>query len=110
MRGADFNKGFLADADNLYSSSAFFKGQKRDVVFIPVDDGTSWEAFHVQSLGLIRKASFEYIDSFIANLKNSADSLPEWSDDVWNVLVESATVHCDGSITFKFKNGKEITV
>lgn len=50
------------------------------------------------------------IDAFIANLKNSADSLPEWSDDIWNVLVESATVHRDGTITFKFKNGKEITV
>jgi len=50
------------------------------------------------------------IDAFIACLNKRADTLTIWDDDIWNVLVESGTVHRDGSITFKFKNGKKITV
>jgi len=50
------------------------------------------------------------IEAFIASLKKTSDTLLEWDDDIWNILVESGTVHRDGSITFKFKNGKEITV
>ena len=33
-----------------------------------------------------------------------------WNDELWLGLVDHATVHSDGSITFKFKNGTEITV
>jgi len=57
-----------------------------------------------------KKAKALQIDAFIASLKKTSDTLLEWDDDIWNVLVESGTVYRDGSITFKFKNGTELTV
>lgn len=50
------------------------------------------------------------LDAFIAFVKKSETVITEWSSDIWNVLVESGTVHRDGSVTFKFKNGKQIRV
>ncbi len=39
----------------------------------------------------------------------SEDKITEWNDSIWMLLVDSATVHRDSSITFKFTNGNEIT-
>lgn len=50
------------------------------------------------------------LEAFIGSIEFCADTLLEWNEDIWNLLVESGTVHKDGSITFKFKNGTEITV
>ena len=47
---------------------------------------------------------------FIAMIKEKPLILEEWSDDIWISLIESATVHKDGSITFLFKNGASIHV
>ena len=48
--------------------------------------------------------------SFIANLNQSEDKLDEWNERVWMLLVESATVHRDSSITFKYHKGEEYKV
>jgi site-specific DNA recombinase len=45
---------------------------------------------------------------FIANLKRVDDRLSEWNEHIWLMLVKSAVVHRDESITFKLNNGKEI--
>jgi archaellum component FlaC len=45
---------------------------------------------------------------FIKNLKESEDELADWNERIWMLMVESAVVHRDSSITFKFKNGTEI--
>ena len=47
---------------------------------------------------------------FISVLKEQPLVLEKWSDDLWVSLVESGTVHKDGSITFLFKNGASIHV
>ena len=47
---------------------------------------------------------------FIAMIKEKPMLLEEWSDDLWISLIESGTVHRDGSITFLFKNGASIHV
>lgn len=47
--------------------------------------------------------------AFIKNLSKSEDKITEWNDSIWMLLVDSATVHRDSSITFKFTNGNEIT-
>ena len=47
---------------------------------------------------------------FIAVLKEKPQVLDEWSDDIWISLIESGTVHRDGSITFLFKNGASIHI
>ena len=47
---------------------------------------------------------------YIRTLKKSPQVLSEWSDTLWTVMVEKGIVHRDGSITFVFYNGNEITV
>lgn len=47
---------------------------------------------------------------FIAVLRKKPLVLDEWSDDIWISLIESGTVHRDGSITFLFKNGASIHI
>ena len=47
---------------------------------------------------------------FIAVLKEKPQVLDEWSDNIWISLIESGTVHRDGSITFLFKNGASIHI
>jgi DNA invertase Pin-like site-specific DNA recombinase len=48
--------------------------------------------------------------SFITNLNQSEDILDEWNERVWMLLVDSAIVHRDSRITFKFLNGEEVTI
>jgi site-specific DNA recombinase len=55
-----------------------------------------------------KKAQALSMKSFLANLKKVDDELSDWNEYVWMLLVESATVHRDKSISFKFHNGKEV--
>jgi hypothetical protein len=48
------------------------------------------------------------LKAFISNLKRVDDKLSEWNEPVWMLLVKSAMVHKDRSITFKLNNGNEI--
>lgn len=45
------------------------------------------------------------LTAFISSLENSEDQIQYWNEMVWMLIVESATVHRDSSITFKFYNG-----
>ena len=47
---------------------------------------------------------------FICTLKKQPDILEEWDDTIWTMMVKKAIVHRDGSITFVFYNGTQITV
>ena len=57
-----------------------------------------------------KKAQAKNLNAFIADLAYRPNVLSEWDEDVWNYLVEKATVHEDKSITFLFRNGQEINV
>ena len=57
-----------------------------------------------------RKSKARQIATFVDQLKNAPFSLEEWDSQVWSLLLEKGTVHRDGSITFEFRNGKEIKV
>jgi len=46
--------------------------------------------------------------TFITNLKKLENKLNNWNERIWMLMVESATVHRDLSITFKFRNGISI--
>lgn len=48
--------------------------------------------------------------SFIYFLENEPKKIDVWSKQTWMVLVESAVVNVDGSITFRFYDGNEITI
>lgn len=45
------------------------------------------------------------IQTFINNLEESEDELADWNERIWMLMVESALVHRDSSITFKFQSG-----
>ena len=49
------------------------------------------------------------LKGFLNNLKEQKDTITEWDDNLWNIMVEKAVVHRDGRITFIFYNGSEIT-
>lgn len=50
------------------------------------------------------------IDIFIKKLQYLNELVEEWNESIWNLLVESAVVHIDKTITFKFYGGHEITI
>lgn len=47
---------------------------------------------------------------FISTLQRQPLILEEWSEELWLTLLDTATVHRDGRITFLFKNGAEIDI
>lgn len=57
-----------------------------------------------------KKAQSKNIQAFISDLVNRPRVLSEWDEEVWNYLVEKATVNEGGSITFLFKSGEEVNV
>lgn len=57
-----------------------------------------------------RKNKARQIAAFIDQLEKAPASLEEWDCQVWSLLLEKGTVNRDGSITFEFRNGKEIKV
>ena len=57
-----------------------------------------------------RKNKARQIAAFIDQLEKAPASLEEWDSQVWSLLLEKGTVNRDGSITFEFRNGKEINV
>jgi predicted nuclease with TOPRIM domain len=48
------------------------------------------------------------MQTFINNLIESEDELADWNERIWMLMVESAVVHRDSSITFKFQSGVTI--
>ncbi len=48
--------------------------------------------------------------AFIAELDSKPNLLEEFDIDIWCYLIEKAIVNQDGSITFIFNNGKEISL
>ncbi len=47
---------------------------------------------------------------FISSIENQPLVLETWDERLWISLLDSATVHADGKITFRFKDGTEIEV
>ncbi len=48
--------------------------------------------------------------AYLEEIKKADNYLPEWSNDVWMLMVEKAIVNKDKTITFKFTSGTEITM
>lgn len=48
--------------------------------------------------------------AYLEEIKKADNYLPEWSNDVWMIMVEKAIVNRDKTITFKFTSGTEITL
>lgn len=48
--------------------------------------------------------------AYLEAMKQADDFLEKWSDEVWILMVETATVNRDKSISFRFVNGQTIRV
>jgi len=48
--------------------------------------------------------------AYLEEIKKTDHYLPEWSNDVWMLMVEKAIVNKDKTITFKFTSGTEVTL
>lgn len=48
--------------------------------------------------------------AYLEEIKKADNYLPEWSNDVWMIMVEKAIVNRDKTITFKFTSGTEVTM
>ena len=57
-----------------------------------------------------RLAKAKSMELFIESIKDKPDVIDSWNSDLWSLLVDKAIVHHDKSITFLFKNMKEITI
>lgn len=60
------------------------------------------------SLRKEKLAKAKAIDRFIAELRERDDLLNEFDDRLWLAMVDHATVHRDGQVTFCFYDGTEI--
>lgn len=52
----------------------------------------------------------EVLQAFIKTIEEKEPVIDEFSLDLWNLMLEAAVVNKDETITFKFKNGKEVTL
>ena len=50
------------------------------------------------------------LEAFLKEMETAETIIDTWNNELWMVMVESAIVHNDKSITFKFQNGKDISV
>ena len=56
-----------------------------------------------------KKAHQKNLDAIVAKMEELNTVLLDWSDEIWLTLIEEAVAHENGTLTFKFKNGYNIT-
>ena len=49
------------------------------------------------------------IDGFIKDIKSRLLVITEFDEKLWLAVTDTATVAQDGTMTFRFKNGSEVT-
>lgn len=57
----------------------------------------------------LKKARQKNLDAIVAKMEELNTVLLEWSDEIWLTLIEEAVAHENRTLTFKFKNGYNIT-
>ncbi len=48
------------------------------------------------------------IQAFMSTLESKTQMFDKFEEDMWSALVEYMTVHPDGSVVVRFKNGQEV--
>lgn len=56
-----------------------------------------------------KKTRQKNLEAIAAKMEELDSVLLEWSDEIWLTLIEEAVTHEKATITFKFKNGYNIT-
>lgn len=73
-----------------------------------------YERLQIQQDELLRLRSEKQgqalkMKSFVSSLNEADNHLNDWNANIWMLLIDSAVIHRDSSITFKFHNGNEIS-
>ena len=58
---------------------------------------------------LQKKARQKNLEAIVTKMEELDTVLLEWSNEIWLMLIEEAVAHENGTLTFKFKNGYNIT-
>ena len=58
----------------------------------------------------LKNGKGEHLRAIALSLKDEPDRIMRWNKEAWMMTVESATVHRDKTITFKFYSGEEVRV
>lgn len=62
---------------------------------------------------LQKKARQKNLEVIVTKMEAKMEELDtvllEWSDEIWLMLIEEAVAHENGTLTFKIKNGYNIT-
>ena len=58
---------------------------------------------------LQKKARQKNLEAIVTKMEELDTVLLEWSDEIWLMRIEEAVAHENGTLTFKFKNGYNIT-
>ena len=58
---------------------------------------------------LLKKARQKNLEAIVSKMDELDTVLLEWSDEIWLMLIEEAVAHENGTLTFKFKNGYNVT-
>ena len=58
----------------------------------------------------IRKGKLLELNSYLATFKEAGEILTDWDDNLWMTVLDKAIVNRDGTITFKFIVGIDITI
>lgn len=58
----------------------------------------------------IRKGKLLELNSYLVTFKEAGETITDWDDNLWMTILDKATVNRDGTITFKFIVGIDITI
>lgn len=58
----------------------------------------------------MKQAKAIAMKSYLARLKDAEQVIDAWDDSLWMTVLEKAVVNRDGTITFHFTIGKNITL
>lgn len=58
----------------------------------------------------IRKGKLLELNSYLATFKEVGEIITDWDDNLWMTVLDKAIVNRDGTITFKFIVGIDITI
>ncbi len=58
----------------------------------------------------IRKGKLLELNSYLASFKEAGETITDWDDNLWMTVLDKAIVNRDGTITFKFIVGIDISI
>ena len=86
------------------------KWQKRNDAYLKRYDKAARRIDELESVRCERIAKSKVIEGFIRDIESRPLAIDGFDEKLWLAVIDTVTVARDGSMTFRFKNGAEITV